>query len=162
MPAEVIEHLRRHHVITLSTTSFTGVPHADTVVYASDSHSIFFFVGAGTQLLLNIQDCRRVSFTIDDYTADWHKARELQGVGRCAPATAGQHAAAWPLYLAKFGQGCARPPGLMHAIVPAVMHFVDYHHTAAAGQPAPICRTFRIGDAAASGHGVRPWPASAG
>ena len=63
LPAEVTEHLRRHHVITLSTASFTGIPHADTVVYASDSHSIFFFAGAGTQLLLNIQDCRRASFT---------------------------------------------------------------------------------------------------
>ena len=37
MPGEVIEHLKRHHVITLSTSSFTGMPHADTVVYVNDA-----------------------------------------------------------------------------------------------------------------------------
>jgi len=42
IPAKVMQHLRRHHVITLSTTSVTGMPHADTVAYASDSASIFF------------------------------------------------------------------------------------------------------------------------
>jgi nitroimidazol reductase NimA-like FMN-containing flavoprotein (pyridoxamine 5'-phosphate oxidase superfamily) len=70
IPAEVMEHLRRHHVITLSTTSFTGMPQADTVVYMSDARSIFFFAGAETQMLRNIKDSRRVSFTIDDYTTD--------------------------------------------------------------------------------------------
>jgi len=39
MPREVIEHLVRHHVITLSTSSFTGMPHADTVVCGSDRAS---------------------------------------------------------------------------------------------------------------------------
>jgi nitroimidazol reductase NimA-like FMN-containing flavoprotein (pyridoxamine 5'-phosphate oxidase superfamily) len=83
IPEEVMEHLHRHHVVTLSTSSFTGMPHADTVVYTSDSHSIYFFAGEGTQMLRNIKDSRRVSFTIDDYTIDWRKVRELQGVGRC-------------------------------------------------------------------------------
>jgi hypothetical protein len=50
IPKEVMEHLHRHHVVTLSTTSFTGMPHADTVVYMSDSRSIFFFAGEGTQM----------------------------------------------------------------------------------------------------------------
>ena len=99
-----MQHLRRHHVITLSTTSVTGMPHADTVAYASDSASIFFFAGEGTQLLQNLNASRWVSFTIDDYTAGWAKVRELQGAGRCLPATAEQDAAAWPLY-----QGPARP-----------------------------------------------------
>src|SRR5580692_7191680 len=54
IPGEVREHLQRHHVVTLSTSSFTGMPHADTVVYASDSRSIFFFAGEGTQMLRNI------------------------------------------------------------------------------------------------------------
>jgi len=104
MPAEVTEHLRAHHVITLSTASVTGMPHADTVAYASDADSIFFVAGAGTQLLHNLNASRWVSFTIDDYTPGWAKVRELQGAGRCLPATAAQHAAAWPLYAATFGQ----------------------------------------------------------
>ena len=49
MPAEVMQHLRRHHVITLSTASVTGMPHADTVAYASDADSIFFVAGASAR-----------------------------------------------------------------------------------------------------------------
>src|SRR5262249_32102737 len=103
MPGEVIEHLRRHQVITLSTSSFTGMPHADTVVYVNNANSIFFFATEGTQMLRNIRDSRHVSFTVDDYTVDWRKVRELQGVGRCRPATEEQGATAWSLYLLKFG-----------------------------------------------------------
>ena len=147
IPVEVMEHLHRHHVITLSTTSFTGMPHADTVVYISDARSIFFFAGEGTQMLRNIKDSRRVSFTIDDYTIDWRKVRELQGVGRCMPVTREQDAAAWSLYLLKFGVGSVRPPGFLHAIVPNEMHFVDYDYAKVAGQPSQIRRTFQIEDA---------------
>src|SRR5215467_16366882 len=122
IPPEAVEHLQRHHVITVSTSSFTGMPHADTVVYANDSNSIFFFVGEGTQMLRNVKDSRHVSFTVDDYTVDWRKVRELQGVGRCRPATAEQDAIAWSLYQSKFGR-TSRPSGLAYAITPGEMHF---------------------------------------
>src|ERR1700722_12495351 len=118
IPAEGMEHLDRHHVVTLSTSSFTGMPHADTVVYTSDAHNIFFFAGEGTQMLRNLKDSRRVSFTIDDYTIDWRKVRELQGVGRCLPAGPEQDNFGWNLYVAKFGKDAMRPPGGMHLIVP--------------------------------------------
>jgi len=151
-----MQHLRRHQVITLSTTSVTGMPHADTVAYASDSASIFFFAGEGTQLLQNLNASRWVSFTIDDYTAGWAKVRELQGAGRCLPATATQDAAAWPLYVAKFGPGFARPPGLLHAILRSAMHFVDHDPPVMTGQPARLHRILPIGDTGA------PAPAAAG
>src|SRR5215467_3626085 len=122
IPPEAVEHLQRHHVITVSTSSFTGMPHADTVVYANDSNSIFFFVGEGTQMLRNIKDSRHVSFTVDDYTVDWRKVREMQGVGRCQRVPGENDAAAWSLYLLKFGQASARPPGLVYAITPDEMH----------------------------------------
>jgi len=147
MPGEVIEHLKRHHVITLSTSSFTGMPHADTVVYVNDANSVFFFATDGTQMLRNIRDSRHVSFTVDDYTVDWRKVRELQGVGRCRPATEEQAAATWSLYLLKFGRASQRPPGLVYAITPGEMHFVDYDYTAVTGQPSQIRRTFQIDDA---------------
>jgi uncharacterized protein YhbP (UPF0306 family) len=147
IPEEVMVHLHRHHVVTLSTSSFTGMPHADTVVYMSDSHSIFFFAGEGTQMLRNIKDSRRVSFTIDDYTVDWHKVRELQGVGRCKPVAGEQDPWAWSLYLEKFGQESVRPLGFLHAIVPSEMHFVDYDFATVAGQESRIRRTFQIEDA---------------
>jgi nitroimidazol reductase NimA-like FMN-containing flavoprotein (pyridoxamine 5'-phosphate oxidase superfamily) len=147
IPTEVVEHLERHHVITLSTSSFTGMPHADTVVYASDSRNIFFFVGEGTQMLRNINDSKRVSFTVDDYTVDWRKVRELQGVGRCEPVRAEHDAAVWALYVQKYGPGAVRPAGLMHVIFPMEMHFVDYDYAVVTGQPTAIRRTFQIEDA---------------
>src|SRR5277367_1602144 len=97
IPDEVVEYLQRHHVVTLSTSSFTGMPHADTVVYLNDAHGILFFAGDGTQMLRNIRDSRHVSFTIDDYTIDWRKVRELQGVGRCQPVSTDQDSWAWSL-----------------------------------------------------------------
>jgi general stress protein 26 len=136
IPAEVVEYLDRHHVVTLSTSSFTGMPHADTVVYLSDSRGIFFFAGEGTQMLRNIKDSRHVSFTIDDYMVDWRKVRELQGVGRCQPATPEQEHWAWSLSLEKFGPASVRQPGIMHVIVPNEMHFVDYDYAMVAGHSA--------------------------
>src|SRR5215470_9483021 len=148
IPSEVIEYLQRHHVVTLSTSSFTGMPHADTVVFCNDSRNIFFFADAGTQMLRNMKDSRHVSFTIDDYTVDWRKVRELQGVGRCLPATREQDAAAWSLYLSKFGQESVRPPGILHTITPSEMHFVDYDYALVAGQASQIrSRTFQIEEA---------------
>jgi len=133
MPGEVIEHLGRHHVITLSTSSFTGMPHADTVVYANNADSIYFFAGEGTQMLRNVKDSRHVSFTVDDYTVDWRKVRELQGVGRCRPATEEQAAVAWS--------------GVIYVITPSEMHFVDYDYNVVTGQPSQIRRTFQLDDA---------------
>jgi nitroimidazol reductase NimA-like FMN-containing flavoprotein (pyridoxamine 5'-phosphate oxidase superfamily) len=149
IPTEVIGHLHRHHVITLSTSSFTGMPHADTVVYASDARAILFFTGERTQMRRNIQDSRRVSFTVDDYTVDWVKVRELQGVGRCEPVRADLDGAAWTTFTAKYGPDSVRPPGIMHAIIPNEMHFVDYDYAKVAGEPLQIRRTFQIEDAPA-------------
>jgi uncharacterized protein YhbP (UPF0306 family) len=147
IPDEVVEYLHRHHVITLSTSSFTGMPHADTVVYMNDPLSIYFFVGEGTQMLRNIRDSRHVSFTIDDYSVDWRKVRELQGVGRCQPVTGDADFAAWSRYLAKFGLESARPPGLLHAITPHEMHFVDYDYAVVAGQAAQVrSRVYQVED----------------
>ena len=147
IPTEVVEHLQRHHVITLSTTSFTGMPHADTVVYTNDARSIYFFAGEGSHLLRNINDSKRISFTVDDYTVDWRKLRELQGVGRCRPVSAAEQADAWRLYQAKFGAGAARPPGMAQAITPSEMHFVDYDYAKLTGESSQIRRTFQIDDA---------------
>jgi uncharacterized protein YhbP (UPF0306 family) len=140
IPDEVVTYLDLHHVITLSTSSFTGMPHADTVVYISDASSIYFFAGEGTQMLRNIKDSRRVSFTIDDYTIDWRKVRELQGLGRSQPASAEQASTAWYLYRHKFGPDAELPSGVLHVIVPNEMHFVDYDYSVVAGQ-APQTRS---------------------
>src|SRR5262249_50700170 len=108
----------------------------------------YFWAGEGTQMLRNIKDSRRISFTIDDYSVDWRKVRELQGVGRCQPVKAGpDDAAAWRLYLAKFGANSTRPPGHLHAITPNEMHFVDHDYAIVTGEVSQVRRTFQIDDA---------------
>lgn len=137
IPREVLDYLRLHHVITVSTSSFTGMPHADTVVYSNDESSIFFFIGEGTQMLRNVKDSRSMSFTIDDYTVTWLKVRELQGVGRCLPVSADEGARAMREYSAKYGDRFVKPPGILHRLVPVEVHFVDYDYAKVAGQIAP-------------------------
>ena len=34
IPPEVLDYLELHHIITLGTCSFTGMPHAATIAYA--------------------------------------------------------------------------------------------------------------------------------
>jgi nitroimidazol reductase NimA-like FMN-containing flavoprotein (pyridoxamine 5'-phosphate oxidase superfamily) len=148
IPLEVSDYLKLHHIITISTSSFTGLPHADTVAYSSDAHKMYFFVGEGTQLLRNIKDSRRVAFTIDDYTVDWRKVRELQGVGRCLPATNEEEAEAWMLSISKFGEGLSPSAGIPHTIVPNELHFVDYDYSRVTGSTTQVrSRTFQIEDA---------------
>jgi hypothetical protein len=148
IPGEVAEYLQLHHIITISTSSFTGMPNANTVAYTSDSHRLYFFVGEGTQALRNIKDSRHVAFTIDDYTMDWRKVRELQGVGRCLPSTPENEIDGWKLFLDKFGAGLERSPGILHTVVPHEMHFVDYDYAeVSALQPEIHSRTFQIEDA---------------
>jgi hypothetical protein len=148
MPGEVVDYLRLHHIITLSTSSFTGMPHADTVVYTNDGHRMFFSVNEGTQILRNIKDSRRVSFTIDDYTLDWKKVRELQGVGLCQSASNGDHEVATTLFRAKFGDDHELPPGVLHTVTPHEMHFVDFDYAKVMAGTAPVrSRTYQIEDA---------------
>jgi Cyclic nucleotide-binding domain len=60
------------------------------------------------------------------------------------------HADAWSMYLSKFGPGSARPPGILHTIVPGELHFVDYDYALVAGQASQIrSRTYQIEDAPA-------------
>lgn len=130
IPVAVVDYLGRHHVITVSTPSFTGMPHADTVVYVNDESCIYFYVVDGTTLARNIRDSRYVSFTIDDYLPDWHKLRELQGVGRGGVVEPIDAPMVHGLICAKFGTRFVPPPGRLHRLTPIEMHFVHYEDAA--------------------------------
>ncbi len=146
MPASVVEYLRLHHIITLSTSSFTGMPHADTVVYTNDDRNIYFYAIEGSILTRNIEDSHRVSFTIDDYTTDWRKVRELQGIGRCESADDPDE---WTELSSKFGSAFSGPAGSLYRLTPHEMHFVDYDYAtvAAKTEPEVTQRTFQIDSA---------------
>ena len=146
MPPEVVDYLALHHVITLSTSSFTGMPHADTVVYANDERGFFFYTDPTTQMGRNIKDSRHVSFTIDDYTTDWKKVRELQGVGRSTPCDETTARLGQAMMKMKFGAAFVAPPGLLYSVEPNEMHFIDYHYESMAAGAVPdiSSRTFEI------------------
>jgi hypothetical protein len=137
IPHEVSEYLDLHHVITLSTSSFTGMPHADTVVFVNDDRRLFFFALENSILARNIRDNRHVSFTVDDYTTDWRKVRELQGVGGCGPAAGGVEPLVTDILRTKIGRGFGRPPGVLYAVTPFEMHFVDYSYDLVSAVQAP-------------------------
>ena len=130
IPAEVVGYLRLHHIITLSTASFTGMPHANTVAYANSDLQIFFAASDSSNVARNMAANHYVSFTIDDYTTDWRKVRELQGVGRCFAADAIEAPVAHALFTEKFGHPPTEEAGTLFAIRPHEMHFVDYTYTA--------------------------------
>jgi Cyclic nucleotide-binding domain len=106
------------------------MPHAHTVAYANDASRIYFVAIDGSQAVRNINDNRYVSFTIDDYTTDWRKVRELQGVGRCGALSDDEHPVGMDHFARKFGPNVALPQGLMFGIQPFEMHFVDYTYEA--------------------------------
>lgn len=132
IPQEVADYLKLHHIITLATASFTGMPYANTVTYASDDYFIYFAAPAEAQLVRNVGDNHYVSFTIDDYTTDWRKARELQGVGRCTQATDEEADALRARFEDKFGQTVPVLEGVMYVTRPFEMHFVDFAYDQAA------------------------------
>jgi hypothetical protein len=101
--AEVDTYLRNNHAITLSTSSFTGMPHANTAPYVNDLQFLYFFVRDESILLSNLIENHRAAFTVDEYTPPWRKRRELHGGGTCDPADDQQTARVLELCVKKFG-----------------------------------------------------------
>ncbi|MGH3476106.1 MAG: cyclic nucleotide-binding domain-containing protein [Pseudonocardiaceae bacterium] len=157
-PQDVVDYLRLHHIITLSTASFTGLPYANTVAYANDTEALYFAALAGSTVVRNIADNKYVSFTIDDYTTDWRKVRELQGVGACRSADEQERFHAAVLFKGKFARTHVDPVGTLHVVWPIEMHFVDYDYdvVSAIGErraaPEVTSRTFAMDNTKAPVH----------
>jgi Pyridoxamine 5'-phosphate oxidase len=122
--SEVGRYLREHHAVTLSTASFTGLPHANTAPYVSDDHRMYFFARDGSILLSNLAQSHSAAFTIDDYTSRWQKRRELHGRGSCGIADDLQARVALKLSVEKFGDSL--PEGAVCWLQPSGMYFIDY------------------------------------
>ncbi len=121
--AEVVAYLRDHHTLTLSTSSFTGIPHANTASYVSDTRLLYFFARPESVLLRNLNQNRHVDFTVDDYD-HWLKRRELHGQGECHLADADERAYALGLALEKYQDEL--PAGVLCVVRPGGMYFVVY------------------------------------
>jgi nitroimidazol reductase NimA-like FMN-containing flavoprotein (pyridoxamine 5'-phosphate oxidase superfamily) len=103
VPQGVLDYLAGAKTVTLATASPDGVAHAATFMYANDGASIYFWARPSSTTASHIRSNRRVSFAIDEYVADWNKAKGIQGDGQCEPvADADELARAISLLADKF------------------------------------------------------------
>lgn len=83
VPQAVLDYLAESKTVTLATASPDGVAHAATFMYANDGLSIYFWARPTSTTASHIRANQRVSFAIDEYVADWNKAKGIQGDGQC-------------------------------------------------------------------------------
>jgi hypothetical protein len=149
MPPEVLSYLDLHHIITLGTASFTGMPHAATIAYVSDENGVYFAMPETEITLKNIAANKWASFTIDDYTPDFRKVRELRGVGRSGPADALATDRAAALFAVKLPDMPKESLVNLHLIRPLELHFVDFEYTAGVAVPMESTKVYASSDTAA-------------
>jgi hypothetical protein len=142
MPPEVLTYLDLHHIITVGTASFTGMPHAATIAYTSDGSGVYFSMPENELTVKNIAANKWASFTIDDYTPDFRKVRELRGVGRCERTDELDAGRAQSLFAFKIPGLPKETLGNMHLIKPLELHFVDYEYTAGVAVPMESTKVY--------------------
>jgi hypothetical protein len=142
IPNDVLSYLDLHHIITLGTASFTGMPHAATIAYVSDADGVFFSMTEEELTLKNIKANKWASFTIDDYTPDFRKVRELRGVGRCAAVEPDERDRALKLYADKLAEMPQESLQNLFLIRPLELHFVDYEYTEGVAIPMESTVTY--------------------
>jgi nitroimidazol reductase NimA-like FMN-containing flavoprotein (pyridoxamine 5'-phosphate oxidase superfamily) len=136
IPGQVVSYLRLHHILTLGTSSFTGMPHAATTAYASGPTAVYFSMPPDQLTIRNIEANHWASFTIDDYTPDFRKVRELRGVGRCEPVEGSEEKAmALELFAEKLPNVPPESLSNLQRITPLELHFVDFEYTAGVAVP---------------------------
>ena len=149
IPSEVLSYLDLHHVITLGTASFTGMPHAATIAYVSDPAGVFFSMHADELTVRNIAANKWASFTVDDYTPEFRKVRELRGVGRCGSVDEADRGLAMELFARKLPDLPQESLQNLHLIRPLELHFVDYEYTAGVAVPMESTKVYASTDSAA-------------
>ena len=149
IPSEVLSYLDLHHIITLGTASFTGMPHAATIAYVSDSAGVFFSMPPDELTVKNIAANKWASFTVDDYTPEFRKVRELRGVGRCGSVDEADRGLAMELFARKLPDLPQESLQNLHLIRPLELHFVDYEYTAGVAVPMESTKVYASTDSAA-------------
>jgi Cyclic nucleotide-binding domain/Protein of unknown function (DUF2510)/Pyridoxamine 5'-phosphate oxidase len=130
IPAQVASYLLLHHILTIGTASITGMPHAATTAYASGEAGVYFSMRPEELTVQNVAANHWASFTVDDYTPDFRKVRELRGVGRCGPVEdRDERGHALGLFTAKLPTLPREALGNLHRITPLVLDFVDFQYT---------------------------------
>jgi hypothetical protein len=87
IPQPVLDYLDSSKTMTLATATPEGVPHAATFMYANNGATLYFWARTSSTTVGQLRSNPNVSFTIDEYVADWNKAKGIQGAGKCTPVT---------------------------------------------------------------------------
>src|SRR5215469_17068122 len=148
IPPEVLGYLDLHHIITLGTASFTGMPHAATIAYVSDPSGVYFAMPENELTLKNIAANKWASFTIDDYTPDFRKVRELRGVGRCGTTDPLETQRAEGIFATKMSEMPKESLVNMHLVRPLELHFVDFEYTAGVAVPMESSKVYATTESA--------------
>jgi nitroimidazol reductase NimA-like FMN-containing flavoprotein (pyridoxamine 5'-phosphate oxidase superfamily) len=129
VPQPVLDYLASEKTVTLATASADGVPHAATFMYANDGLSLYIWARPTSTTAAHVANNPRVSFTIDEYVADWNKAKGIQGDGTCEAVSAGEDVArAVGLFADKFptpSSGASTTNISFYKIVPQALQFID-------------------------------------
>jgi uncharacterized protein YhbP (UPF0306 family) len=129
LPQPVLDYLGSEKTVTLATASPNGVPHASTFMYVNDGLELYIWVRPGSMTAEHIQANPRVSFAIDEYVADWNKAKGIQGAGECRLVSAGDEVVkAVGLFADKFPSptsGASTTSITFFKITPDSLQFID-------------------------------------
>jgi len=128
IPQPVLDYLRSAKTMTLATATPDGVPHAATFMYATDGGTLYFWARTGSTTVLQLQTNPHVSFTIDEYVADWNKTKGIQGGGECAAVSGEELAQILRLLADKFPSSSANASTANIAffkVTPSSLSFID-------------------------------------
>ena len=129
VPQAVLDYLDSAKTVTLATASPDGTPHASTFMYVNDGVTLFVWARPSSTTASHLRDNPRVSFAIDEYVADWNKAKGIQGDGRAEAVTSGDDIVrAVGLFAEKFpspSSGASTTNISFFKITPTAMQFID-------------------------------------
>jgi uncharacterized protein YhbP (UPF0306 family) len=128
LPQQVLDYLEAEKTVTLATASPDGTPHASTFMYVNDGPSLYFWARPSSTTAQHVQQNPRVSFAIDEYVADWNKAKGIQGRGRCAPLPGDELVNVLGRFGDKFpspSSGASTANIAFYKVSPEELHFID-------------------------------------
>jgi uncharacterized protein YhbP (UPF0306 family) len=129
VPQSVLDYLASEKTMTLATASSDGSPHASTFMYVNDGLSLYFWARPTSTTAKHVQANPRVSYAIDEYVADWNKAKGIQGDGECRLVSDGDEiATAVGLFADKFpspSSGASTTNITFFKISPTALQFID-------------------------------------
>jgi uncharacterized protein YhbP (UPF0306 family) len=128
VPQPVLDYLSSEKTVTLATASPDGIPHARTFMYVNDGLTLYFWARPSSTTAQHLRDNPRVSFAIDEYVADWNKAKGIQGDGDGQLVSGDEVERAVGLFAEKFpspSSGASTTNISFFKITPKALEFID-------------------------------------